>query len=270
MRDAALRIGAIFVRDALLALRQPMGLVMRQISPAIGIAGFYFVARLVDPHRALSLDGRHAGYFAYVSVNVSFLLLQAGALQAFAQTLRYDQLVGALEPVFSVPLPAGVLVAGYGAWPLLVSVAQVAVCLAAASYLMGLDLHATDPLSLLTFAVLSTATMAAIGIFGAAGVIAFKAVPPTNSFVGGAASLLAGTLFPTHLFPPALQFVSWCLPLTHALRGLRGAVAGESVAAVLGDALWLAVAAALLLPLSLVVLDRAVARARNDGTLAHY
>ena len=247
-----------------------MALATRWISPAIGIAGFYFVARLVDPHRTLVLDGRHAGYFSYVSVNLSFMLLQAGALQAFSQTLRYDQLVGALEPVFAVPMPPGVFVAGYGAWPLLVSAAQVVVCLAAASMFMGLDLHATDLVSLLTFAVLGTATMAAIGIFGAAGVVAFKAVPPTNYFVGGAASLLAGTLFPTHLFPPVLQLISWC-SAAHARvarlarRGRRPVRRGRLERRGLARGRGRGV-----LPLSLVVLDRAVARARSDGTLAHY
>jgi hypothetical protein len=67
-----------------------------------------------------------------------------------------------------------------------------------------------------------------------------------------------------------LQLVSWCLPLTHALSGLRCAIAGDSVTAVAGDALWLAVSAALLLQCSFIVLHHAVERARCDGTLAQY
>jgi ABC-2 type transport system permease protein len=270
MYDAFVRAGAVLRRDWILAVRQPLGFIARWFSPIIGIAGFYFVARLVDPHRALSIDGRHDGYFAYVSVNLSFMLLQTSALQAFSQTIRYDQLVGTLEPIFASPAQTGLIVASCGVWPLVTSLAQVFLCLAGASLFMGLDLHATDFASLLTFVALSTLTMGAIGILGAAGVIAFRQVPPSNYLVGGAASLLSGTLFPTHLFPPALQLVSWCLPLTHALRGLRGAIAGDTVAAAGGDALWLTVATALLLPASFLVLHYAVERARCDGTLAQY
>jgi ABC-type polysaccharide/polyol phosphate export permease len=151
-----------------------------------------------------------------------------------------------------------------------VSVAQVLFSLGVAAGWMGLDLRATDIGCLLTFAVLSTLAMGAIGILSAAAVIAFKQVPPSGYLVGGAASLLSGTLFPTHLFPPVLQFVAWCLPLTHALRGLRGAIAGDSLGAAASDAIWLAVAVALLLPLSFVLLHRSVERAKSDGTLAQY
>jgi ABC-2 type transport system permease protein len=270
VRDGLVRIGAVFRRDSLLALRQPLGFVTRWFSPVIGIAGFYFVARLVDPRRALSIDGRHEGYFAYVSVNLAFMLLQASALQAFSQTIRYDQLVGTLEPIFATSAPPALFVASCGVWPLMVSLAQAAFSLGTASIFMGLDLHATDLVSLTTFIGLSTLTMGALGILSAAGVIAFKQVPPSNYLVGGAASLLSGTLFPTHLFPPTLQLVSWCLPLTHALRGLRGAIAGNSVAALGGDAVWLGVTAVLLLPLSFILLHYAVERARCDGTLAQY
>jgi ABC-2 type transport system permease protein len=263
-------IGAILRRDARLALRQPVGFIARWCSPVIGIAGFYFVARLVDPHRTLFIDGHREGYFSYVSVNLSFMLLQTSALQAIAQTIRYDQLVGTLEPIFATSAPAGLFVAGCGVWPLIVSLAQVVFSLGVASLFMGLDLRATDLLSLLTFVALSTLTMVAIGILSAAGVIAFRQVPPSNYLVGGAASLLSGTLFPTHLLPPALQLVSWCLPLTHALHGLRAAIAGDAVTAVAGDAAWLAVATALLLPASFALLRRAVEGARRDGTLAQY
>lgn len=270
MRDACVSLGAVFRRDALLALRQPLGFVARWFSPVVGIAGFYFVARLVDPHHALSIEGRHEGYFAYVSVNLSFMLLQTSALQAFSATIRYDQIVGTLEPIFATSTPTAVFATACGAWPLAVSLAQVAWSLGIASALMGLDLRATDAWCLVAFVALSTLAMGAIGILGAAGVVAFRQILPSNYLVGGAAALLSGTLFPTHLFPPVVQFISWCLPLTHALRGLRGAIVGDSVSAVAGDALWLAAVTAVLLPLSLVLLARAFEYARRDGTLAQY
>jgi ABC-type multidrug transport system permease subunit len=270
MADAAAQLGAIVRRDALLALRAPFGFLARWISPLIAIAGFSFVSRLVDPHRALAVDGAHGGYFAYVSVNLAFMLLAASALQAVMQSVRYDQIVGTLEPIFATSIPAWLFAAGCAVWPITVSCAQVALSLAVAATFMGLDLHAIDPLSLLTFAVLSVVTMSAIGLFSAAGVIAFRQVPPSDYLIGGAATLLAGTLFPTRLFPPVVQAVSWCLPLTHMLRGLRAAVAGKSLAATAGDVVWLAIAGGILLPASLLALSYAVERARREGTLGHY
>lgn len=270
MPDALVRVGGILRRDARVALSRPFGFLVRTLSPLTAIAGFYFVAQLVDPHRSLAIDGHHAGYFAYVSINLCFMVLLTTALQSFSTTIRYDQLVGTLEPIFTTSTRPGLFVLGCAVWPFLIGIAQVALGLGIASSLMGLDLHATNFIGLALFVALGTLTMSALGIFGAAGVVAFKQVPPINYLVGGAASLLSGTLFPTHLFPTLLQFVSWCLPLTHALRGLRGAIAGDSVAAVAPDAAWLGVAALVLLPLSFVVLHVAVERARSGGTLDHY
>jgi ABC-type multidrug transport system permease subunit len=101
-------------------------------------------------------------------------------------------------------------------------------------------------------------------------VIAYKQPPPANILVGGAASMLSGVLFPTTLLPWPLQIVSWCLPLTHALAGMRGGVAGVGLGALAADALWLCGATALLVPLALFAIGRAIDHARRDGTLAYY
>ena len=270
VRETWISLAAVVRRDALLALTRPVTFATRWFSPVIGIGGFYFVATLVDPHHSLHVDGRREGYFAYVSINLSFMMLQSSALQAIAQTIRSDQVLGTLEPILATPTRTSLFVASCGVWPIAVSVAQVAFSLAVASAFMGLNLRATDIATLAVFGVLSTLTMFGLGMLGAAGVITFKQVPPSGYLVGGAGSLLAGTLFPVALLPLPLQAVSWCLPLTHALAGLRAAVAGDPVAGHAADAVWLAIAAAILLPLSFFALSRAVARARADGTLAQY
>ncbi|MGH7728369.1 MAG: ABC transporter permease [Vulcanimicrobiaceae bacterium] len=263
-------IGGVIRRDARLAATQPLAFATRWFAPIITIAGFYFVSKLLDPHHALATGGRTTGYFSYVAVNVAFMLLQTSAILAFAQTVRLDQIIGTLEAIVAAPRRTSLYVAACGVWPIALSVAQVAVSLAAASAFMGLDLRATNPWSLLAFGALSTVTMASIGILSAAAVIAFKAVPPTGYLVGGAASLLAGTLFPVTLLPPPLRAISWLLPLTHSLRGFRGAVAGESLGALSGEAWWLLAAMLILFPLSFFVLERVVERGRRDGTLSQY
>jgi ABC-2 type transport system permease protein len=109
-----------------------------------------------------------------------------------------------------------------------------------------------------------------VGVMSAGIVIYSKTEPPSGLIVGGVASLLAGVLFPVALLPAPLQAVSWLLPITHALAGMRGAIAGGHFAALAGDALWLAVATVILLPLALFGFAYAINRARTDGTLAAY
>jgi ABC-type multidrug transport system permease subunit len=67
-----------------------------------------------------------------------------------------------------------------------------------------------------------------------------------------------------------LQAVSWTLPITHALNGIRGAFHGATLRDLSPDAIWLTVATIVLLPFSLFIFRGAVARAKFDGTLGQY
>jgi ABC-type multidrug transport system permease subunit len=82
--------------------------------------------------------------------------------------------------------------------------------------------------------------------------------------------MFAGVYLPVSLLPHPFQVLGWLLPITHALNGLRAAVAGASIGQVAGEVVWLAVAIAILVPLSLAVFERAVAHAKADGTLGGY
>jgi len=65
-----------------------------------------------------------------------------------------------------------------------------------------------------------------------------------------------GVFFPLSSLPWWAQALAWFLPLTHAVRLCRGLVAGALAASLVGDALWLAVAAVV----AFVVAERLVRR----------
>lgn len=260
---------AFFRRDARIALSYPLGFWLPWISIVISVVGFHFVSQLVTPSAALGEHGQVSSYFPYVIVNVTFSVLLSSALQAFASIVRRDQITGTLEPILAVAPGVSGVIAASGIWTLTISALQVALYLVTAS-LLGLRLGGANLLCVVTFSVLGTACMATLGLIAAAAVIAFKQAPPSNFLIGGAASMLAGVLFPTTLLPWPLQIVAWCLPLTHALAGMRAGVAGLGVSAVAGDAAWLAVATLLLIPIAIFMLTAAIERAQRDGTLAYY
>jgi ABC-2 type transport system permease protein len=135
---------------------------------------------------------------------------------------------------------------------------------------LGLDLTHIDPLGTLVFLVLTVLAMSPIGVLSAASIMVFKQEAPTAYLVGGLASLLGGVLFPVSRLPFALQILSWMLPITHSLNGLRGSVEGATLWQLRGDALWLAGLTLILLPVSLYVFGRAIRRAKMDGTLGDY
>jgi ABC-2 type transport system permease protein len=260
---------AIYTRDMQFTALRPLGVVMRTVNVMIGICGFYFLAKLIDPSHFMTYAHRPSGYFAYVSVNLAFLVLQTSALQSISAAIRSDQAIGALEPILATQRKAWPFIVSSGLWPLTISLIEVGISLLVA-WLLGLNLGSTNGLTLVLFVTLSTLAMASIGLLSSAAVIAFQQVLPTTYLIAGAAPLLAGVFFPVSVLPRPLQVVSWLLPLTHSLAGLRAAFAGASISQSAGDAIWLACAVLVLLPVGLVLVELAVRRGRRNGTLSLY
>ena len=265
-----MRALAFFKRDAKLSLSYPFNFAMQWVSVGISVIGFYFVSQLVPPSKTLGVHGASAGYFAYVVINMAFMTIQSAALASFSSAVRFDQLYGTIESVLATRTSVASLVLGSGLWGICVSGLQGVLYLIVAAVFFGLDLHKTSLASALAVLTVSLLCMAALGVFSAAVVIAFKQTPPSSFLIGGAASLLGGVLFPIALLPRPLQAISWLLPLTHALSGMRGAIAGLGLRELGGDFIWLLVAAALLVPAAFVAFSRAVEHAKMNGTLAHY
>lgn len=266
---AAEKIGAIFVRDARLAVSYPMSFWLGWVSIAGQVLAFYFMSKLIGPSRSFGFGGRAGTYFDYVIVNLAFVEFQTVAISSFQRAIRSDQMLGTLEAVLATPTSLPLIVLSSGLWAFTLTAVEVAVYLGVAS-LLGLNLAHTDLRTAAAFLALTVACMSPLGVLSAASIMTFKQLGPTNWVANGLAMLLGGVLFPVSKLPVALQYVSWMLPITHALNGIRGAVNGATLAQLAPDALWLGICACLLLPVSLLAFSHAVRRAKLDGTLGHY
>lgn len=260
---------AFVERDAQLALSYPSTLVLPFLSAVVTVWGFAMLSRIVNPHAPLEAGNQHVTYFTYVVVNLAFMLLLNAALQAVPAAIRRDQVAGTLEAMLASPSPMLTIVIGSALWPVAFGAMQVVAYILAA-WAFGLQVSHVDGALLAEFLALGIVCMAAIGALFSAVVIAFKQQPPYRMMAGTAAALLGGVLFPVSLLPMPLRWVSWMLPLTHALRGLRAAMAGAPPSTVAPDAIWLAAAAAALVPLALVVLNSSLRYAKRDGSLSTF
>jgi ABC-2 type transport system permease protein len=263
------RIAAFAERDLRLALAYPSTLMGPFVSALVTIGGFAYLSRIINPHAPLDAGGRHIDYFSYVALNFTFMALLNAALQSVPAALRRDQLAGTFESMVASPTSLFTMVAGSAAWPVCFAALQACAYVLCAM-VFGLRFEHVDVPLLVQFLVLGMACTGAIGTIAAAGVIAFKQSPPSTLFVGSAATLLAGVLFPVTLLPKPLQVISWTLPLTHALHGVRAAMSGAPFAAGAYDAAWLAAATVLLAPLAFFTLRLAINYAKTDGSLSSY
>ena len=265
------KAAAIYKRDRRLALSYDMAFIIQWLQIIVQIISFYFIATLV-PRKGL-----HTGllgpvpYFSYVVVNLAFARFQLTALQSFQTAIRGDQMLGTLEVVMATPTTLPTIVLSTGLWGFTLTLMQVLVALGT-SMLLGLQLH-VNLLTTFVFVILTIACMSPLGVMAASTIMTFKQNAPTQFVAGSAASLLGGVLFPVDKLPLWLQKVSWCLPITHSLQGIREGLLEAmplSNPIMAGDALWLLAATAILMPLSLFIFARSVSLARRDGTLGHY
>lgn len=263
------KIAAIFLRDGRLSLSYPMSFWLGWISIAGQVLAFYFMSKLIGPSKNFGFGGRESSYFDFVVVNLAFVEFQNVAIQSFQRAIRSDQMLGTLEAVLATPTSLPLIVLSSGLWTFALTVVEVAVYIGIAS-LLGLNLTHTNIMSALAFLALTVACMSPIGVLSAASIMTFKQLGPTNWVANGLAMLLGGVLYPVSKLPVALQYVSWMLPITHALNGIRGAVNGARLDQLAPDALWMIGFAIVVLPISLVAFARSVRQAKLDGTLGHY
>ncbi|GAC1583189.1 MAG: ABC transporter permease [Candidatus Elarobacter sp.] len=264
------RVAAIFRRDAIVALSYPGNFALSWLSIIIQVVVAWYISRLIPNSSNFSSSGAAAAtYFQFIAINTAFVRFQTAALNSFAESIRDAQLTGTLEVVLSTPTSLNTLVLSSAVWSMTYTFLQTAVYLGIAM-LFGLDLHHVDLLTGLVFLVLTVTSVARQGVLAAALAMVIKKTGPVEFLSTSTSSLFGGVYMPLRLLPGWLQIVGWCLPITHALNGFRAAASGVPLAHVASDAIWLLVASAILMPLSLVLFARSVDKARVDGTLSMY
>jgi ABC-2 type transport system permease protein len=268
-RSIMRKAGAIFGCDAALTLSYDFSFWTSWIGIAVQVLSFYFISKLMGSSPKFGYGGHPARYFDFIVVNLAFVRFQATAIQCFQNAVRNDQLAGTLEAIIATPTSLPVIILSRGLWAFTLTFMQVVLFMVLA-VLLGLSLAHVNVLSVIVFTILTIACMSPLGVMSAASIMTFKQTGGTGFVMGGLTQLLGGVLFPVSTLPAMLQYVSWALPITHALDGIRGAVHGATLAQLAPEVIWLSIAAAILLPLSLWSFGRAVERAKMDGTLGHY
>lgn len=233
------------------------------------VFSFYFISKLIPPSPRYGFGGQVATYFDFVAVNLAFVRFQATSIVCFQTAIRDDQLAGTLEAIMATPTSLPVIILSRGLWAFTLTFMQVAVFLILA-VLLGVNLSHVNLLTAFVFTILTIACMSPLGVMTAASIMTFKQAGGSSFLMSGITQLLGGVIFPVSALPLPLQYVSWILPISHALNGIRGAVHGATVAQLAPDAIWLAIASIVLLPISLWSFGRAVQRAKVDGTLGQY
>jgi ABC-2 type transport system permease protein len=257
---------AFLLRDLRTERSYKLALLARVAGAALSVLVFYFIATALRGRANASFD-HFGGYFSFAVVGLALLTYLSLGVSAMASSLRDSQGAGTLELLVVSPTRLSLsLVSAAASGFVIVSVSVVAYLGAGAAFGAHLG-EANVPVALLAFA-LTTASFVALALFAASIVFLTSRGNPVAWGVRTVSVVLCGVFYPTSVLPGWLRVLGEPLPLTHALKLMRGTLLlGQGLDELWRPMLTLAGLTAVLLPLSLLACRLAVRLARTDGSL---
>jgi ABC-2 type transport system permease protein len=232
---------------------------------------FFFLSEFIEASTGGLLGDYGGDYFSFVIIGIALGGYFSTGLTSFSKALRDSQITGTLEAMILTPTPVSWLVLGSASWSYVYTTFRVLIYLVVGALFLGLDLSRANYGAALVVLLLSIVSFASLGILAASLIMVIKRGDPITAVFGNVSNLIGGVFYPVAILPAWLQAAAALLPLTYALRAMRGALlTGATWNELAPDLLALALFCLILLPLALLVFRFAVDRARAEGTLAHY
>ena len=148
---------------------------------------------------------------------------------------------------------------------------RVAVYLIMGAFIFGVNLGNANLAGAFIMLFLTIISFCSLGIISASFIMVLKKGDPVGWLFTGVSGLLGGLYYPISVLPDWLQTLSYLLPVTYALEGMRMAVLkGYSLTELLPNVLALLVFSIIMLPFSMLAFKFAVRKAKKDGTLTQY
>jgi ABC-2 type transport system permease protein len=266
------KVAAFFMRDLLWDLSYPLSFCWRGSSILFNLVTFYFLGYLVAGSTAGYLSAYGGGnYFPFVLLGLALAAFQGVALTSISSAVQYGMYTGTLEAMLVTPTSLSTIIFSSVLYQFASSLLSILLYLVFATVLFGFTLAKANLLSAVVILALTLLAHLPLGIVSASFLLVFKRGDPITSLVGSFSALLGGVYFPLAVLPGWLQTVSFFLPFTHALEGLRQAVLnGRSLGELTTQVAILGIFAVVLLPLSLTVFAYAIHQAKRLGTLSQF
>jgi ABC-2 type transport system permease protein len=259
---------AFLQRDLRIEMSYKLSFLFTLFSITFTTVSFYFVSKLIDPALAVAAIRKSGGYFPFVIIGIALSSYLTVATRGFSSRLREAQMTGTFEALLMTPTPVGQTIAFSCSYDFLFTTVRVGLYLLAGSLIFGMDLSNANWPAALVFLALSTAAFSSLGILSSAFTIAFRRGDPTVMVYSALSYLLGGVYYPVDVLPWWLQWVAQLLPISWALRGMRGAILeGKTLAASSDCIMVLVLFSVVLWPAAIWFFSWAVRKARREGSL---
>jgi ABC-2 type transport system permease protein len=267
------RVWAFIERDWRLTISYRMQFFLRVLSILIVVTTLFFISKIFSGFTDPRFSQWHNPLAAWLT-GLAVLNYFMTGFSSLANAIRQEQVQGTLESVLMTPISVPTVIVASSAWDF------VEATFFSLLYLFFgwafFDVHYRGSFFLaLVFLLLTTMVLACLGILSASFAMVFKRGDPFGIFLGTGSALFSGVFFPTQLIRDyagrGVAGISRILPPTYGLDGIRRVlIDGAGLAQVRDPLLTLLLFLAVLLPFSLWVFNRAVRRAKREGSLIQY
>lgn len=232
---------------------------------------FFFIAKLFGESALPYLKEYNAGYFPFVLIGIAFSEYLYTTLSTFMDAIRDEQVTGTLENILLTPINIPSLLICGSLWNFIFTSLRIAIYLIIGWLLFGFDISRINYLSAFLVLALTILSFSGLGMLSASFIIVFKKGDPINFVFSGLSRFLGGVYFPIAILPLWIRNISYLLPITYALDGMRKAVLNNaSILALKSNFACLIFFIALLLPLGIFSFKSALRRAKKEGSLLYY
>jgi ABC-2 type transport system permease protein len=267
------RVWAFVARDWRLELSYRMQFFLRILSILIIVTTLFFISKIftgfADPRFAQWRDPL-AAWLTGLAVLNYFMT----GFSSLANAIRQEQVQGTLESVLMTPISVPTVIVASSAWDFVQATFFSSLYLLFGWLFFEVHYRGSFLLALM-FLVLTTVVLSCLGILSASFAMVFKRGDPFGVFLGTGSALFSGVFFPTQLISQyagtGVASISRVLPPTYGLDGIRRVlIEGQGLTEVQQPLITLLIFLIVLLPFSLWVFNRAVRRAKREGSLIQY
>ncbi len=266
-----MKLLAFIRRDILVALSYRFSLFLSLGSSIISLLIFYFIGRTFSGAISPFLEPYGNDFFSYVLVGIATANFVTIGLSALADEIRSAQVEGTLEYLLATPTSIYTILIGNTLWSFISAFLSAAGILVLGAIFLHFQVSLNGALVALLILILTFAAFLAIGMLSASFVMLFKQGNPIEYLLGWSSFFLGSVIFPVEVLPRPFQLFAQILPITHAVRALRGLLLAEStLGEVVPSIINLCIFIVVLVPVSGLFFRYAVTRAKRDGNLIQY
>ena len=233
--------------------------------------GYFFLSKLFGDAGSQYLKPYGGDYFSFVLIGVAFFSYLGVSVQGISSSIREGQTLGTLEALLVTQTEIPTIIVSSSLYSFLWASFKVAVYLFLGIAVFGIDIGQANLTGAFLVLFLTITSFTSVGIISASFVMVLKRGDPVAWIFTGLSALLGGLYYPVSVLPEWLRYVSYLLPVTYALEGMRLALLkGYSLYELLPDIIALVLFSCLMIPLSIAIFGYAVKRAKKEGSLTQY